>query len=99
MKNPFSYQAHDFARLSGVTVRTLHHYDRLGLLKPTGYTRAGYRVHSRRQFNPLPPSLIWDKALKKTLFTLNCCEFRRRQKFSKKVLAKSRRKAYIPRLA
>ncbi len=46
MKNPFSYQAHDFARLSGVTVRTLHHYDRLGLLKPTGYTRAGYRLYT-----------------------------------------------------
>ncbi|HWP44828.1 MAG TPA: MerR family DNA-binding transcriptional regulator, partial [Blastocatellia bacterium] len=28
------YRASEFARLAGVTVRTLHHYDRLGLLKP-----------------------------------------------------------------
>jgi DNA-binding transcriptional MerR regulator len=28
------YRIHEFAKLAGVTVRTLHHYDRLGLLKP-----------------------------------------------------------------
>jgi len=26
------YQASEFAELTGVTVRTLHHYDRLGML-------------------------------------------------------------------
>jgi MerR family transcriptional regulator, thiopeptide resistance regulator len=31
------------ARLSGVTVRTLHHYDRIGLLRPSSRTSAGYR--------------------------------------------------------
>jgi len=31
------------ARLSGVSVRTLHHYDRLGLLTPSGRNPAGYR--------------------------------------------------------
>ncbi|HLZ07909.1 MAG TPA: MerR family transcriptional regulator, partial [Chloroflexota bacterium] len=39
------YQAHDFAQRAGVTVRTLHHYDRLGLLKPSGRTRAGFRLY------------------------------------------------------
>lgn len=42
------YQAREFAELSGVTVRTLHHYDRLGLLKPSRYTEAGYRLYSER---------------------------------------------------
>jgi len=40
------YKAIEFARVAGVTVRTLHHYDRIGLLKPGGYTSTGYRVHS-----------------------------------------------------
>ena len=40
------YQASEFARMTGVTVRTLHHYDRLGLLKPTGRTAAGYRLYA-----------------------------------------------------
>lgn len=39
-----SYRVQEFARLSGVTVRTLHHYDRVGLLKPRR-TRASYRVY------------------------------------------------------
>ena len=43
------YQARDFAELAGVTVRTLHHYDRLGLLKPGGRTQAGYRLYGERE--------------------------------------------------
>lgn len=40
------FRAREFAELTGVTVRTLHHYDRLGLLKPSRYSRAGYRLYS-----------------------------------------------------
>jgi DNA-binding transcriptional MerR regulator len=39
------YRARQFAELAGVTVRTLHHYDRLGLLKPRKRTAAGYRLY------------------------------------------------------
>jgi DNA-binding transcriptional MerR regulator len=39
------YRAQEFADLAGVTVRTLHHYDRLGLLKPVRRTDAGYRLY------------------------------------------------------
>jgi len=42
------FQAREFAALTGVTVRTLHHYDRLGLLKPSRYTHAGYRLYTER---------------------------------------------------
>lgn len=44
------YQAQEFAERAGVTVRTLHHYDRLGLLKPSRYTEAGYRLYGERDF-------------------------------------------------
>jgi DNA-binding transcriptional MerR regulator len=37
-------QAQQFAELAGVTVRTLHHYDRMGLLRARR-TEAGYRVY------------------------------------------------------
>src|ERR1700730_9629280 len=40
------FRAREFAELTGVTVRTLHHYDRLGLLKPSRYSRAGYRLYT-----------------------------------------------------
>ena len=39
------FRAREFARLTGVTVRALHHYDRLGLLKPSRYSRSGYRLY------------------------------------------------------
>ena len=39
------FKAREFARLTGVTVRALHHYDRLGLLKPSRYSRTGYRLY------------------------------------------------------
>ena len=34
------------AELSGVTVRTLHHYDEIGLVQPSARTAAGYRAYS-----------------------------------------------------
>ena len=47
------YRVSDFAEKAGVTVRTLHHYDRLGLLKPSGRTEAGYRLYGERDFGRL----------------------------------------------
>lgn len=44
------YQVREFAERSGVTVRTLHHYDQIGLLRPTVHTEAGYRLYSNRDF-------------------------------------------------
>lgn len=40
------YHAKEFASLAGVTVRALHHYDRLGLLRPKQRSPAGYRLYS-----------------------------------------------------
>ena len=47
-----SYKIHEFAALAGVTVKALHHYDRLGLLRP-GRTEAGYRVYCERDLEAL----------------------------------------------
>src|SRR2546427_4717636 len=44
------YKAAEFAQLAGVTVRTLHHYDRFGLLKPSGRTAKGHRLYGERDF-------------------------------------------------
>lgn len=38
------YTSSEFADISGVTVRALHHYDRLGLLRPRR-THNGYRIY------------------------------------------------------
>ena len=36
---------HEVSKLAGVSVRTLHHYDAIGLLPPTTLTEAGYRLY------------------------------------------------------
>lgn len=36
---------HEASELTGVSVRALHHYDAVGLLKPTAVTEAGYRLY------------------------------------------------------
>ena len=36
----------EVAELVGISVRTLHHYDEIGLLIPEETTEAGYRVYS-----------------------------------------------------
>jgi MerR family transcriptional regulator, thiopeptide resistance regulator len=46
------YRVREFAELAGVTVKALHHYDRLGLLKPRR-TDAGYRLYSDRDLERL----------------------------------------------
>jgi DNA-binding transcriptional MerR regulator len=40
-----SFRVGELARRTGVTVRTLHHYDELGLLSPARRTRAGHRLY------------------------------------------------------
>ena len=37
----------EVSQLTGVSVRTLHHYDAIGLLTPDDSTEAGYRLLSR----------------------------------------------------
>ncbi len=49
----------EVAGLAGVTVRTLHHYDELGLLSPSGRSEAGYRLYSHPDLGRLREILIW----------------------------------------
>ncbi len=44
------WQTKEFAELSKVTVRTLHYYDRFGLLKPHALDRHGFRLYGEREF-------------------------------------------------
>ena len=52
MMNPAKnlWQTREFARIAKVTVRTLHYYDRIKLLKPKHYDRNGFRLYGKREF-------------------------------------------------
>lgn len=43
----------DLAKRTGLTVRTLHHYDAIGLLSPSGRSPAGYRLYARQDIERL----------------------------------------------
>jgi len=43
----------EVAALANVTVRTLHHYDAIGLVRPSGRTEAGYRLYDRSDLERL----------------------------------------------
>jgi DNA-binding transcriptional MerR regulator len=47
------------ARLAGVTVRTLHHYDEVGLLTPSGRSDAGYRRYADADLDRLQRILFY----------------------------------------
>ena len=42
------YTVKEVSKLSGVSVRTLHHNDAVGLLPPTQVSAAGYRLSALR---------------------------------------------------
>jgi DNA-binding transcriptional MerR regulator len=48
-----SYSVGQVSALAGVTVRTLHHYDEIGLLTPSDRTRARYRQYTAEDLDRL----------------------------------------------
>ncbi|HSI80282.1 MAG TPA: MerR family transcriptional regulator, partial [Solirubrobacterales bacterium] len=40
-----TYTVGRLAALAGITVRTLHHYDEIGLLAPSERSKSGYRLY------------------------------------------------------
>ena len=47
------------SKLTGVSVRTLHHYDAIGLLRPTEVTEAGYRLYDDTALRRLQTILLF----------------------------------------
>src|SRR5699024_5072481 len=49
----------EIADLVGISVRTLHHYDAIGLLTPEQTTHAGYRIYSNKDLETLQQILFF----------------------------------------
>ena len=49
----------EVSKLTGVTVRTLHYYDEIGLLKPSEVTSAGYRLYDNEALKTLQQILFF----------------------------------------
>lgn len=53
------YTVGQVAELAGVTIRTLHHYDQIGLLKPSGRSHAAYRRYEDSDLERLQQILFY----------------------------------------
>ncbi len=53
------YKVKEVAEMAGVSVRTLHHYDEIGLLAPETVNQAGYRLYSVRDLERLQQILFF----------------------------------------
>ena len=58
---------HEVSKIAGVSIRTLQYYDKIGLLYPSGYTDAGYRLYDDGDLERLQHILLF----KELEFSLN----------------------------
>lgn len=49
----------EVSKLTGVSIRTLQYYDKIGLLKPTDYTKSGYRLYDDTALERLQQILLF----------------------------------------
>ena len=72
------YGVKEVSKLSGLTVRALHYYDKIGLLKPLNRTEAGYRHYGEKELLRLQQILFYkelDFPLKEIIELLEEPEF------------------------
>ncbi|MBK1813253.1 MerR family transcriptional regulator [Clostridium sp. YIM B02505] len=53
------YTVKEVAKLTGVTIKALHHYHKIGLLQPCEITDAGYRLYGTKELEVLQQILFY----------------------------------------
>ena len=79
---------HEVSRLAGVSIRTLQYYDKIGLLHPTGYTDAGYRMYDDTALERLQHILLFRElefSLKDIRMIINSPDFDRNKALEQQI--------------
>ncbi len=90
-------RVNELAKLAGVTVRTLHYYDSIGLLKPDKVAENGYRQYGAEAFEKLQQILFF-RELEfplsdiKLIIDSGCCERRDIMKKQREILVNKKKK-------
>ena len=77
-----TYKINQVAELVGVSVRTLHHYDKIGLFKLESTTPAGYRLYTDQDLEVLQQILFFkelDFSLQEIDTIINAPDFDRKK--------------------
>ena len=78
----------EVSKLTGVSVRSLHHYDAIGLLKPAKVTEAGYRLYGDDELERLQNILLFRELqfpLKQIKLILDSPEFDQKEALSQQI--------------
>ena len=78
----------EVSKLAGVSIRTLQYYDKIGLLHPTGYTDAGYRLYDDTDLERLQHILLFRElefSLKDISSIMNAPDFDRDKALSQQI--------------
>lgn len=92
---------HEVSRLTGVSVRALHHYDRIGLLYPAKVTEAGYRLHDDAALERLQYILLFKElqfSLKEIKGILDSPDFDRGRALEQQITLLEMRKEHLENL-
>ena len=89
---------HEVSLLSGVSIRTLQYYDRIGLLPPDGVTEAGYRLYGEKALERLQQILLFRELefpLKDIARIVNAPDFDRKKALSQQIELLAMKKEHL----
>ncbi len=91
----------EVSKLTGVSVRTLHYYDEIGLLQPTEITEAGYRLYDDTALERLQHIMLFRELefpLKEIKRIVNCTDFDRNRALEQQIQLLTLKKEHIENL-
>ncbi len=91
----------EVSELTGVSVRTLHYYDEIGLLKPTEVTDTGYRLYDDTALERLQHIMLFRELefpLKEIKRIVNCSDFDRNKALEQQIQLLTLKKEHIENL-
>jgi len=91
----------EVAKLTGVSIRALHHYDELGLLKPVRVTQAGYRLYDEESLSRLQSIMLFKELqfpLKEIARILDSPDFDRNRALEQQIQLLQMRKEHLENL-
>lgn len=92
---------HEVSKISGVSIRALHHYDRIGLLPATEVTQAGYRLYDEAALERLQHILLFKELefpLKDIKIILDSPDFDRSKALEQQIHLLELRKEHLQNL-
>lgn len=91
----------EVSKLTGVSIRTLQYYDKIGLLNPTDYTESGYRLYDDTALEKLQQILLFKELefpLKEVKSIISSPEFDRNKALEQQITLLTLKKEHLENL-